>query len=42
MKLTDAQTQTTDNENSDDELSAMEKDIMLCTGCVPRRLRHKV
>jgi hypothetical protein len=42
VRLRDAITQTSDHENSDEELSAMEKDIMLCTGYVPKRLRNKV
>ena len=36
----DAFTQTSDLEdNSDYELSAMEKDILMCTGCRPGKLK---
>ena len=39
--MKDAQMQTSDVENPDEELSAMERDIMLSTGCIPTRLRQK-
>lgn len=36
--------QTSDNEDVDEnscefEISAMERDIMLCTGCIPDKIR---
>lgn len=39
-RMKDNYTQTSDKEEgSDYELSAMEKDILMCTGCRPGKLR---
>ena len=40
-RMRDAQVQTSDTENQDGEMSAMERDIMLSTGCIPTRFRNK-
>ena len=40
-RMRDAQVQTSDCENQDEEMSAMERDIMLSTGCIPTRFRNK-
>ena len=40
--MRDACVQTSDNDASDQEMSAMERDIMLATGCIPNRFRRKL
>lgn len=39
--MVDAQIQTSDVDSSDYELSAMEKDIMINTGCTPLKFKRR-